>query len=139
MRKIVKFSKIGEIAEDLKRQIEELKQEKDKLQVDVNKINDGYKGKYATIIIEKYVEKEKEIEMFIKNMERYQIILEWLSGSYRNSHNKAKKGLETENQMIEFEDMSILSSGTINLHPNNILNEDTGANNLGVGIGEEIK
>ena len=116
MKRIVKYSVMGETAMNLKQQLNELKKDRNVLLIDVNKINDGYKGKDATVIIEKYTNKVKELDQFIKNIENYQQCFEWLSGNYRDSHKKAKKGLETQQEeLIEMSSISDLSTGTINL------------------------
>lgn len=114
MRRIIKFSVMGEKAFKLKQQIEELKQLKMQLLNDINKINESYKGEDATLIIQMYNDKTKEIDSFINIMEKYQICLEWLSGRYRDSHNKAVNTLINinSNGMIE----SIMGTETININ-----------------------
>lgn len=114
MRRIIKFSVMGEKAFKLKQQIEELKQLKMQLLNDINKINESYKGEDATLIIQTYNDKTKEIDSFINIMEKYQICLEWLSGRYRDSHNKAVNTLINidSNGMIE----SIMGTETININ-----------------------
>lgn len=99
MRRIIKYSIIGETAINLKKQLEELKKERNKLLIDIDKINDGYKGQDALIIINKYKAKINDINSFIENMEKYQICFEWLSGNYRDSHNKAQNSLNNEEQI----------------------------------------
>ena len=114
MRRIIRFSVMGEKAFKLKQQIEELKQLKMQLLNDINKINESYKGEDATLIIQMYNDKTKEIDSFINIMEKYQICLEWLSGRYRDSHNKAVNTLINinSNGMIE----SIMGTETININ-----------------------
>ena len=114
MRRIIKFSVMGEKAFKLKQQIEELKQLKMQLLNDINKINESYKGEDATLIIQMYNDKTKDIDSFINIMEKYQICLEWLSGRYRDSHNKAVNTLINinSNGMIE----SIMGTETININ-----------------------
>ena len=116
MRRIIEFSVMEEKAIKLKQQLEELKQEKNQLLADINKINESYKGVDATSIIELYHNKVKDIDRFITMMEKYQICFEWLSGSYRDSHNKAKNAIEF------LETSSPIDTNIINLESININN-----------------
>ena len=94
MRRIIDFDLMAEKAIMLIKQLEELKNEKNQLLIDINKINDSYKGEDATLIVETYYNKTKEIDSFIKIMEKYQLCFEWLSGSYKETHNKTKNAIE---------------------------------------------
>lgn len=100
MKKRIKYSVIGETASFLKQELEELKSARNQLLLDVNSISDGYKGKDASLIIEKYKEKITNNDTYIQTMENVQIVLEWLSGNYRDSHEKAKGDLEIFSPLI---------------------------------------
>ena len=113
MRRIIKYSVIGETAVTLKKQLDELKNKRNQLLIDINKINEGYKGQDATLIIEKYKNKLNEIDIFIQTLEKYQICFEWLSGNYRDSHNQAYTNLESV--LPADNTMQTLTSDTINL------------------------
>ena len=113
MRRIIDFSLMGEIALNLKQQIEELKKERNMLLLNVNKIPNNYKGKDSTALINNYELKIKEIDKFIKIMEEYQICFEWLAGNYKDSHDIAQNNLET-----------ILSNLTISDEINKTINLD---------------
>lgn len=95
MRRIIDFSLMGEIALNLKEQIKELKNRRNQLLLDVNKIQEGYTGIDSTLIINKYKDKIRQIDTFIEIIGKYQICFEWLSGNYKKSHDKAESNLET--------------------------------------------
>ena len=93
MRRIIDFSLMGEVALQLKKQIEDLKNKRNQLLLDVDKISEGYRGIDATVIVNKYKGKIGEIDNFISKIEKYQICFEWLSGNYKNSHDTAESSL----------------------------------------------
>ena len=100
MERKIKYSVLGETATSLKQDLEELRNARNQLLVDVNTIGDGYKGKDANIIITKYKEKIVNVDTYLQSMENVQIILNWLSNNYRNSHDKAKKNLAAFSSLI---------------------------------------
>ena len=105
---------MAEIAINLKQQFEELRVNRNQLLSDVNQIQNGYKGNDATMIIEKYKEIIMELDTFIQNMENFQILLEWLSGSYRDLHNQAKNNLNMYTPLTPLADIdsnNLLSYG----------------------------
>jgi hypothetical protein len=104
MKKRIKYSVIGETASFLKQELEELRSARNQLLLDVNTINDEYKGKDATLIIEKYKEKITNIDNYIQAMDNFRIILDWLSGNYRDSHEKAKSNFEAFSSLNPIDD-----------------------------------
>ncbi len=107
MKKRVKYSVIGETTSFLKQELEELKSARNQLLLDVNSISDGYKGRDASLIIEKYKEKITNNDTYIQTMENVQTILEWLSGNYRDSHERIKSDLESLSSLIPIEETDI--------------------------------
>ena len=95
MRRKIKYSVIGETASLLKQDLDELRSSRNQLLNDVDTINDGYKGQDANLLIAKYKEKVANIDNYIQYMEKIQIVLDWLSENYNNSHSKAKNNLKT--------------------------------------------
>ena len=100
MKKRIKYSVIGETSSFLKLELEELRIARNQLLLEVNTINYGYAGKDASLIIEKYKEKIANIDTYIQTMENVQIILDWLSNNYRDTHEKVKNDLETCSALI---------------------------------------
>ncbi len=100
MRRRIKYSDIGETASFLKRELWELRSARNQLLLDVISISDAYTGRDASLIVEKYKEKITTIDTYIQTMENVQMILEWLSGNYRDSHERAKSNLEAFSNLI---------------------------------------
>ena len=91
MRRLIKYSQIGETSSYVKDQIKVLNMQKDKLLNTIDIINEAYQGKDADVIIEKYKGKTKIIEMYIKIIGSYTNGFDWLAGNYRDTHQKAIK------------------------------------------------
>lgn len=111
MLRKIKFKVIREVSEELKQEINELRNENNKFKTDVLKIKSYYEGKDADIIISKYAERIKYLEEYIKIIEIYNNYFEWISGAYDETHKKALTNLENVVPMT-IENMSTLNIGT---------------------------
>ena len=94
MLRRIKFKKIREISEELKKEILELKSENDILKEDVLKIREYYQGEDAELIISKFESRINYIEEYINILEVYNNYFEWISGAYEATNQKALKNLE---------------------------------------------
>lgn len=96
MRRIIDFNFIGETTFYLKQQVNILEDEKNKLLLDISKINECYNGKDADIIVSKYTEKAKSLNTLIEVMKNYNEYFAWLASSYKDIHKNASNKLETQ-------------------------------------------
>ena len=101
MRRKINFKVIEETASDLKIKVETLKEEQKKIIKDIAQIKDAYIGQDADILINKYNTKVKEMNVYMEVIESYINYFDWLSGNYRDSHNKVTKNLnEMQNALL---------------------------------------
>jgi len=111
MLRKIKFKVIREVSEELKQEINELRNDYNKFKTDVLKINGYYEGKDADIIISKYETRIKYLEEYIKIIEVYNNYFEWISGAYDETHKKALTNLQSV-VTDAIENMSTLNIGT---------------------------
>ena len=96
MIRIIKYKTIRNISNELKKEIINFTDEKNKLKTDVLKINEFYKGKDANIIIEKFNKRILYLEKFINIVEIYNNYFEWISGAYNDTQKNALINLGPE-------------------------------------------
>ena len=95
MLRRINFEEIREISEELKKEVNELKNKNEKLKMDVLKIRNYYQGEDAEIIITKFNERTKYIEEYIKILEVYDNYFEWVSSAYNESYTRTLTDLES--------------------------------------------
>ena len=100
MRRIINYDLISEKTKDLKFLTKKLLDEKDKILLDINKINDSYKGKDADLLITKYQEKVNYLNEYIENMNKYILFFEFLTGSYKENTDRSKQMLDESTNQI---------------------------------------
>ena len=99
MRKYVKYLVIEDAVKSLKEQINLLREVKTKLEQDINKIGEGYKGQDSLEIIKKYQEKVGLINTYINVVETYNDYFIWIGENYGNSQQKAINNFENINEI----------------------------------------
>lgn len=95
MKRLVKYNFIGDSSSKMYAKINELNEEIRILNEDISKIEDSYKGKDAEEIISKYRLKIDYIESYLTIISNYQKYFDWLSGRYRDTHQKALKDISS--------------------------------------------
>ena len=88
MKRIINYKSIGETASYILLQEEILRDLKDRLLIDIEKITDSYKGIDGEKIKLKYNIKVKLIEEYLNVITTYRKYFEWLSGKYRDADEK---------------------------------------------------
>ena len=113
MHKRVKYHVIREVATDLSKEINELKNLINQLSFDIEKIKECYRGVDADLIIEKNKNAADYIKDFVNNVEIYNNYFEWISGAYNDTHNKAIS--ELNKNKLEQAEISIIPTLNVDL------------------------
>ena len=93
MRRIIKYNSIAETASNMLIELNTLKDQQAQLLKDIDTIRDSYQGIDAEGIITQYTKRVNYLNEYINNMIEYQKYFEWISGSYKESHEKIRKDL----------------------------------------------
>jgi len=93
MRRIINYGSIAETASNMLSQLNLLKDQQTKLLNDIDVIRDSYKGIDSEGIIIQYKKRVNYLNEYINIMVEYQKYFEWISGSYKDSHEKVRKDL----------------------------------------------
>ena len=101
MRRRVKYEVIRETSLNIKRELDELKNEVIEMNKNIELIRNSYVGKDAETIIFKYKEKLKSIVEYVKVVEEYNNCFEWVSGAYKDNHKNTVKDLNIDNILDE--------------------------------------
>ena len=115
MRKIVDTIAINDVANYTKSKLEELEEAKNILRDDINSIKTYYKGKDADIIINKYLERIKVIDVIINNYSNVEDYFTRISQAYSNCLEKAKTSMDSINS-------NFITSNTVNDNISNLEN-----------------
>ena len=107
MRRLVKYKEIADSATYLKEQIEKIETYKTKLYNDIKLIDNDYKGKDATNIINAYTSELQLLEEYIYNIKAYELFFEKMSSRYRDVHEKAEKDINYEKEILDEESKKI--------------------------------
>ncbi len=120
MRRTILYDEIGNVSFKLKTEVEKLKTIQSKLLNDIPKINDAYRGSDATLLISKYQERVNSIKSYINVIETYTNYFEWISGSYKDTHEEVVNDLSEEipDQVNVVEEHNLLNID------DNVLNEE---------------
>ena len=113
MRRIIKYKVIEECAGDLQNQISSLIEIKKKLIMDVHRIDNYYRGLDSNIIIGKYLDKIKELDNYINNINICIDYLLKISSNYSISYNKINEFI---NEKINGQG-GFINMGTLNINP----------------------
>lgn len=98
MRKIIDPVAIASVGNYIQKQSDELKRVKNNLLNNIKEISNCYHGHDANIIITKYEERVKKLDIIITNYENYSIYMQNISSAYLNNLNESKKIL---NKILE--------------------------------------
>lgn len=94
MKKRIDPVAIKSVSDFLNSQIDLLKNAKNKLLTDIEKINTVYKGVDANLIVAKYKEKLSKIDIIILNYKNFSKYFKNISMSYSNNVQDSKKQLQ---------------------------------------------
>jgi len=95
MRRKINYEKLGSVSTKLQDYAQSLKQIKTKLLVDIDRVQEGYRGKDATMFISRYKEYANSLEVYLTVIDQYAQYFGWLSGNYRDSHGKATNAINS--------------------------------------------
>jgi hypothetical protein len=95
MRRNIDFDKVDDINIYALKQLIKLKSSQKQILIDIGKIEEGYKGIDAKILINKYTGRVYALNTYIDYVEKYCKFLGWLSNGYGEAYNKAKQQLDT--------------------------------------------
>ena len=101
MRRKINYKFIEETASNLKTKLELLKEQQKKITKNIAQIKEVYIGQDADILVNKYNDKVKEMNVYIEVIEAYINYFDWLSGNYRDSHDKVTKNLNEIQNVIQ--------------------------------------
>ena len=104
MKKIVDPVSINEVANYTKNKLEELAKVKEVLINDIKSIRNYYKGTDAELIIKKYLERLKVVDVIINNYSNLKDYFLIISEAYSNSLKKAKTSMESINNSFSIND-----------------------------------
>ena len=94
MKKRIDPVAIKSVSDFLNSQIDLLKNAKNKLLIDIEKINTVYKGIDASVIVEKYKERLSKIDVIILNYENFSKYMQNVSMAYSDNVNESKNELQ---------------------------------------------
>ncbi len=93
MRRIIKYNTIADISSKILLNLEVLKDQQTQLINDIATIKDSYQGVDSEGIIIQYTKRANNVSEYINCMTEYQKYFEWISGSYKESHEKIRNDL----------------------------------------------
>ncbi|MBQ8891579.1 MAG: hypothetical protein IJ068_01795 [Bacilli bacterium] len=97
MKKIVDPVAIKDVATYTKNKLDELENAKNILRDDINNIRKFYKGADAELIIDKYLDRLKVIDVIINNYSNLKEYFSSISAAYSNCLKKAKTSMDNIN------------------------------------------
>ena len=99
MNRVIQFNIIKNVSNQLIKELEKLQIECDKLNLDIEKIEEFYKGKDANLIIAKYNQRVNIIKKYIEIVKEYINYFDWISSNYHDTYHNAIK--HYQNSVVE--------------------------------------